>query len=160
MRLFLSLCELLAVIILLTTGQQCDARRRDHSPSIRKSKELLKDKQKDFQLHHKHEMDINTIYSTDNKKQLQECHKFALYKCGKIFLKVSKLTRYLSGEQSYHANCALRQAFFTCIQKLRLKPCSHRKYNKDYNIDTFRKKLADSLWANRSCVLFTKESNK
>ncbi|XP_076358393.1 uncharacterized protein LOC143251006 [Tachypleus tridentatus] len=156
MRLLSFYFGLSFVFLLLISGEFCEGRRRNHAKHSRKWKEILRNKFKEARLNRKLETDINVIQSPERKAQLQECHKFALYRCGKIFLKVSKLTNFLKGEQSYQTKCALRQAFFTCIQKLRLKPCSHRKYNKDYDIVELRKKLADKLWANRSCVLFAK----
>lgn len=85
-----------------------------------------------------------------------DCHKAAVHWCGRSFTKVSKLLSFLSGDQAFQAKCALRKAFFTCLDKIKEKPC--RKYHKYHKDDNFRKKLADKLWATRVCVLGVKDT--
>ncbi|XP_076373367.1 uncharacterized protein LOC143258295 [Tachypleus tridentatus] len=87
------------------------------------------------------------------RDETKECHKYALHKCGNVFLRVLKLLHFLKSHHSYQVKCSLRQAFFTCIQDSRGKPCWRHKHHINYDLDKFRKKLADNLWATRSCVL-------
>ncbi|XP_022246063.1 uncharacterized protein LOC106462958 [Limulus polyphemus] len=104
---------------------------------------------------------ISIISASKTRDETKECHKYALHKCGNIFLRVLKLLHFLRDHHSYQVKCSLRQAFFTCIQKLRKKPCWHHKHHINYNLRVFRKKLADSLWSTRSCVLLvTSEINQ
>ncbi|XP_076335372.1 uncharacterized protein LOC143238750 [Tachypleus tridentatus] len=104
---------------------------------------------------------ISIITASERRDETKECHKYALHKCGNIFLRVLKLLHFMRDHHSYQVKCSLRQAFFTCIRKLRKKPCWHRKHHINYNLRVFRKKLADSLWSTRSCVLLiTSEINQ
>ncbi|XP_067145060.1 uncharacterized protein [Centruroides vittatus] len=100
-----------------------------------------------------HNEEIANVLASSDKV---DCHKAAVHWCGKSFTKVSKLLNFLSGDQAFQAKCALRKAFFTCLDKIKEKPC--KKYHKFHKDDNFRKKLADKLWATRVCVLGVKDA--
>lgn len=103
----------------------------------------------------------DSVKSNDNFNVLEtsekECHKEALRWCGRSFTKVFKLLPFLTGKQAFNAKCVLREAFFSCLDKVKEKPC--RKSRRIYKDDNFRRKLADKLWSTRVCVLGLKEEN-
>ncbi|OQR79446.1 hypothetical protein BIW11_05729 [Tropilaelaps mercedesae] len=81
------------------------------------------------------------------------CHKVALRRCGQNFMKIFNLVDYLDGMDHYNAQCALRKAFFACLEKVRQKPCRHRRQLAPIDEKKFSNKLSEAIWATRVCVL-------
>lgn len=94
-----------------------------------------------------------TSYSKNavSEEESSYCHKVALKRCGNSFMKVFQLFTFLPEEQSFHAKCASRTAFYSCLKKFSSRPCMSSWH---FHIEEkFRKRLADNLWSARTCVL-------
>jgi len=97
--------------------------------------------------------ETGTKDSGDNVAMTSMCHKVALRRCGQSFMKIFNLVDYLDGMDHYNAQCALRKAFFACLEKVRQKPCRRRHIGLNYDEKKFTDKLGDAIWATRVCVL-------
>ncbi|XP_022257981.1 uncharacterized protein LOC111089550 isoform X2 [Limulus polyphemus] len=98
--------------------------------------------------------DHRNIKTPMTRIQSKEYHEYALLRCGNIFLRVTKLLQdHLKDHHLYQVKCSLRQAFFKCIRNYREKPRWDLMPVMSNNLRKFRKRLADSLWSTRSCVV-------
>ncbi|XP_022652723.1 uncharacterized protein LOC111246802 isoform X1 [Varroa destructor] len=90
---------------------------------------------------------------SNNELVTGACHKVALRRCGQNFMKIFNLVDYLDGMDHYNAQCALRKAFFACLEKVRQKPCRRRRQLAPIDEKKFTDKLSEAIWATRVCVL-------
>jgi len=126
------------VIVVLMTEVACKERRG------RKKKQALESAM---------DNETGTKDVGDNVAVTSMCHKVALRRCGQNFMKIFNLVNYLDGMDHYNAQCALRKAFFACLEKVRQKPCRRRHVGLNYDEKKFTDKLGDAIWATRVCVL-------
>ncbi|XP_076322300.1 uncharacterized protein LOC143231641 [Tachypleus tridentatus] len=100
--------------------------------------------------------DHRNIQTPMTRIQSKEYHEYALLRCGNIFLRVTRLVHFLKDHHLYQVKCSLRQAFFKCIRNYRERPRMDLMQVMSNNLQKFRKRLADSLWSTRSCVVSQK----
>jgi len=80
-----------------------------------------------------------------------ECHKTAVGKCGHTFIRALKFLDYIESTESFRSRCALRKAFFSCLHTWKNRmSCDRSGVN---HSEKFRKRLANTLWSTRTCLL-------
>jgi hypothetical protein len=88
-----------------------------------------------------------------------ECHKVAVWRCGHIFIRVFKFLDYLTQQETFQPRCALRNAFFTCLRVSKQQSCTHKRKRPSNSSELFRKRLADTLWSTRTCLMGVQPDN-
>jgi hypothetical protein len=111
------------------------------------------DKSTKFRKYQWMQKEVDLITQTSNKHDDVECHKAAVWKCGHVFIRAHKFLDYIGIEESFEPKCALRTAFFSCLKISKNKFC-HK--HKSPHTEKFRKRLADTLWSTRACLLGVK----
>ncbi|CAG2116545.1 unnamed protein product, partial [Medioppia subpectinata] len=88
-----------------------------------------------------------------------ECHWAAVWKCGHRFIRAHKFLDLIGNVDSFEPKCALRSAFFVCLKSTsKGKSCHKHKSSPRSQTKKFRKRLADTLWSTRTCLLGNKNS--
>lgn len=124
-----------------TVSDKINRRKSERSRKLRKYRWMQK------------EVDINLITESSDKHEDIECHKAAVWKCGHVFIRAHKFLDYIGIEESFEPKCALRTAFFSCLKTSKNKFC-HK--HRTPHTEKFRKRLADTLWSTRACLLGVK----
>jgi len=112
------------------------------------------DRSRKFRKYQWMQKEVDLITET-NKHDDVECHKAAVWKCGHVFIRAHKFLDYIGIESSFEPKCALRTAFFSCLKTSKNKFC-HK--HKSPHTEKFRKRLADTLWSTRACLLGVKSN--
>ncbi|XP_054710435.1 uncharacterized protein LOC129220117 isoform X2 [Uloborus diversus] len=147
-------CTLAGVTTLLICLLVPTQGRKLHHKSSFKHSHLERIHDSDKSEHHSKDKELFNFVSHHDDR---ECHKAALHKCGQTFLRAHKLLSYLDDDRvAFRTKCGVRTAFFDCLKTTREKICE-RQYKHYYKFEPdFRKKLTDTLWATRVCVLGVK----
>ncbi|XP_054161725.1 uncharacterized protein LOC128959744 [Oppia nitens] len=99
-------------------------------------------------------IDTPSTSSSDSNDIIgNECHRAAVWRCGHRFIRAHKFVHLLGKKDSFEPKCALRSAFFVCLKKSKSRSCHKRRAP---HTESFRKRLADTLWSTRSCLLGAK----
>ncbi|CAG2175395.1 unnamed protein product [Oppiella nova] len=101
-------------------------------------------------------VDFQTELYRQNKSTSVECHWAAVWKCGHRFIRAHKFLDLIGSRDSFDPKCALRSAFFVCLKTSKAKYC--HKHTQQSHTKKFRKRLADTLWSTRACLVGNKNS--
>lgn len=77
------------------------------------------------------------------------CHQTAVWKCGQLLIQAFELSDNQSPQQHFQTNCALRNAFYKCVERRKRQIFCKRKVALS---DSFRQKLGSLLWRTRNCI--------